>query len=152
MTKTKIYTKDMAWTERDIEVTLVFLKILVIYAQDNRKLATAKWDAFFVEVFPDEAKLDDESGKWAVWALTDAKKYLIEKKNVVIRHDVKGKRYKLYTLNPERIDDVIAMFDRFPRDYDESLLLDIAEFKAKDVAGKIGKYATTTEALDSMGL
>ena len=149
--KTRISTSQMAWTDRDIEVTLVFLKILVTYAQDDRKLATAKWDEFFADIFPDEAKVDDITGKKSVWALTDSKKYLIEK-NIVIKHDVKGKRYKLYSLNKERLQDVIDMFERFPRDYDNTLLLDIAEFKAKDKAGKPGKYRTTKEALDSLGL
>ena len=147
--QTEIKTEGMAWSDRDLEVMLVFLKVLLVYAQDKKKLSTARWDIFFANIFKEDAK--ESNGKYSVWSLTDVKKYLCEEKDVVIKDSVKGKQYKLYSINPNRINEVVGILEANPRDNDETLMIDIEAFKKSDKGGKKGKFGDQRSAFDSLG-
>ncbi len=146
--KTVIRTGEMDYSLKDLEVMLVFLKILIYYAQKDKNLSLSRWQAFFTTIFPD-AVVDDGVTK-AVYGLNTAKKYLEENGYLKVTKP-KGKRYKLYKLQLEQLQKVGDILQANLRDYDQQLLEDIKEYEAEnDNGGK--NFNTSEDAFKSIGL
>ena len=161
--RTKIATKNMDYSLRDLEVMLVFLKILIVYYQKSQQqmqekdgkpkyLSTSRWEDFFCNVFPDSV-VENPDGSKSVYALTTAKKFLVEK-GYLDTLKPKGKRYVLYLLKKDKFDKIASLLGENPRDYDESLLQDIKDYIEEfDNGSKSGsKFKTSEEAFKSIGL
>ena len=152
--KTTIDTRELGYPERDLEVMLVLLKILVVLNSSNKAFNFSRWNDFFNGVFPYEVKEETNSKgevDRGVWAVSTAKKYLLD--NGYIRFEKpKGKRYKLWYLENSNKEKIIEALKNNPRDFDTTLMEDIKTYIAEREGSKKSKFTSAEEAFKSAGL
>jgi len=141
-----ITTKGLDFDLRDREVMLVLLKLVAFYQQKSRTLYLGKWTKFFNALFPEEVK------KGSVFAVGRAKKFLVEKEYVKIIQP-QGKEYHLLAVNPDKIETIIEVLNKFTRDYDEELFELIEDYYNTNDSGLgDGKFKSSVETFSDMGL
>lgn len=152
--KTSIDTREFGFPERDLEVMLVLLKIFVFYnsisnEEEKRYFNFSRWNEFFNNVFPYEVKVDEDNNR-SVWALSTAKKYLLDNGYIKFTKP-KGKKYKLWELENSNKEKIIKALASNPKDYDADLMNDIQEYIKEYDKGK-SKFKSSEDAFKSVGL
>jgi len=113
------------WQERNIEVMVIVLKLMLFYSTKEQELFLSKWDAFFLELLPGCTKnwgVDPNTGKDQIktQGISEAKKFLVTN-GFAIERKPKGKQYKLYSLVPAQKEKIQGIVDKNSMPYDEEL-------------------------------
>jgi len=145
----KIDLSKKAFEERDREIMLTVLKVLVVLHEKKEPMIKSVWDGFFNEIFPKMVRTDNYGNECVVSVGVGLD--WLQQAGFIKISPVPKKRYKLITINPSSIQKIIIALDNNVMDYDDDLDAEINRYYQTTTLSKGDrKYKSTSEAYASL--